>query len=123
MFVKVLEVEVIDATLLQYFIQDMILLQFLTFCNMLIIAITYIAIYCLFSTANYVPKVLFYPIREFKSESVDEFANLVCFHTEKNPGQLQVNLNTSLQTTCSVCSLARCVWVRSNKGNSNLSSS
>lgn len=43
MFVKVLEVEVIDATFLQYFIQD-ILLQFLTFYNMLSIAITYIAI-------------------------------------------------------------------------------
>lgn len=59
MFVKVLEVEVIDATFLQYFIQDMILLQFLTFCNMLSIAITYIAIYCLFQLQIMSPKFCF----------------------------------------------------------------
>lgn len=41
---------------------------------------------------------------------------LVCFHTEKNPSELQANQNASLETMweCSACSLARSVWGGSN---------
>lgn len=59
------------------------------------------------------------------SKSVDDFflicsfspCGVVCFHTEKNGIELQVNQHASPQTTFeySVCWLARCVWDRSNK--------
>lgn len=57
-----------SSILSQYFPQHTILLQFLIFYDMLSITLTYIAIYRLLSTANYVLKVElcqypFYPVK------------------------------------------------------------